>query len=192
MSKKKKAIGFGFIPEDSEHHFLVQIPKKRNGNVVIYERFDWQPKAAEQAIRAFMDRPKVMFSKHKWNLISDALKTEFNKRLKAAKLNIGQWRIGQVMVEKLFGKEMVLLAWAIEDCDPSVIPSAIANWRGLSPEERWWLFTMTNASTGNVNDKRGWRKALRYALTENPVSEKNVQRNLFEIIIEDKVKNKIK
>ncbi|MBT3366890.1 MAG: DUF3780 domain-containing protein [Nitrospina sp.] len=192
MAKKKKPIGFGFIPEESEHHFLVQIPKGTNGNVIIYERFTWQPDADKQAIRALMDRPKVMISKHKWSLIADALKTEFNKRLKSTKLNLGQWRIGQVLVEKLFGKEMVLLAWAVEDCDPSVIPSAIANWRGLSPEERWWLFTMTNASTGDVNDKRGWRKALRYALTENPVTEKNVQRSLFEVVFEDKLKREIK
>jgi hypothetical protein len=30
---------------------------------------------------------------------------------------------------------------------------------------------MTNASSGGINDRRGWRKALRYALTENPVDE---------------------
>jgi len=32
---------------------------------------------------------------------------------------------------------------------------------------------MTNASTGKINDKRGWRMALRYALCENPVDEPN-------------------
>ena len=72
----------------------------------------------------------------------------------------------------MFGKETLLLVWAIEDCDPSIIPVAIRNWLGLSPEERWWLFTMTNASSGGLNDKYGWRKAIRYALTENPVEEK--------------------
>jgi len=182
MAKKKKAIGFGFIPEESQHHFLVQIPKgKKKGTVFIYERYDWQPDAVEQTIREPKDKAKVELSRHKWDKIAAALKEEFNSRLKNSGLNIGQWKSGQVLVEKLFGKEMVLLAWAIEDCDPSVISSAIINWKGLSPEERWWLFTMTNATTGNVYDKRGWRKALRYALTENPVGEKNFQRSLFEI-----------
>ena len=39
------------------------------------------------------------------------------------------------------------------------------------PEERWWLYTQTAAATGHgINDRgRGWRKAVRYALTENPV-----------------------
>jgi hypothetical protein len=40
----------------------------------------------------------------------------------------------------------------------------------LAPEERWWLYTMTAAQTGHHAQKnRGWRKAVRAALTENPV-----------------------
>lgn len=41
---------------------------------------------------------------------------------------------------------------------------------------------MTNAATGGVDDKRGWRKALRYALTENPIEEAR-QQSLFDIMI---------
>jgi len=80
------------------------------------------------------------------------------------------------------GKEMVLLLWAIEDSDPKLIPVAIKNWQGLSREERWWLFTMTNAVTGQADDKRGWRKAIRYALTENPIDdEKHKQLNILDL-----------
>ena len=43
------------------------------------------------------------------------------------------------------------------------------SWSGLRPEERWWLYTATAAATGTLADGDvGWRKALRYALTENP------------------------
>ncbi len=112
--------------------------------------------------------------------IKEPLQKEFNKRLKKYNLNIGRWSNGRVPVDRLLGKEMVLLMWAIEDSDPSVIPDAVKNWLGLTKEERWWLFTMTNASTGHAYDKRGWRKAVRYALTENPVDERGVQRNLIE------------
>jgi len=70
---------------------------------------------------------------------------------------------------------MVLLAWAVEDSDPKVIPNALKNWSGLKPEERWWLYTMTNASTGEPNTKYGWRKAVRYALCENPVKKLSKQ-----------------
>ncbi|MCL1952548.1 MAG: DUF3780 domain-containing protein [Oscillospiraceae bacterium] len=43
------------------------------------------------------------------------------------------------------------------------------NWKGLLPEERWWLYTMTNAAAGELRERRGWRKALKFALEENPV-----------------------
>ncbi len=168
MAERRRIIGFGFDPVESQHHFLVVIPRSDDGNVVIYERFKWQDNAEVQAIDYTIDRPKVELGKYKWKLIEDALKDEFNSRLKKEKLPIGRWRIGQVPVQWLFGKETVLLAWAIEDSELSVIPTAIKNWLGLSPEERWWLFTMTNAATGGLRDKRGWRKAVRYALTENP------------------------
>jgi Protein of unknown function (DUF3780) len=93
-------------------------------------------------------------------------------------LKSGQWVVkagkgGQTPILRLFGKELVLLAWAIEEADPALIPIALKNWLGLAPEERWWLFTMTNAATGHAIAGRGkgWRKAVRYALTENPVSD---------------------
>lgn len=187
MAERRRIIGFGFDPLESQHHFLVVIPRSNDGKVVIYERFKWQDDAEVQAIDYTIDRPKVELGKYKWKLIEDALKDEFNSRLKQEKLPVGKWHIGQVPVQRLFGKEMVLLTWAIEDCDPSVIPTAIKNWLGLSPEERWWLFTMTNAATGGLKDKRGWRKAVRYALTENPVEESNRQMELFDLLIGRKI-----
>jgi hypothetical protein len=41
---------------------------------------------------------------------------------------------------------------------------------------------MTNAATGGLNDRTGWRKALRYALTENPIEEQR-QYSLFDMMI---------
>jgi hypothetical protein len=78
---------------------------------------------------------------------------------------------------------MMVLLWAIEDSDPSVISTAVRNWKGLLPEERWWLYTMTNAATGEIHDKKGWRKALRFALCENPVVERR-QLSLFDLVEE--------
>jgi hypothetical protein len=61
--------------------------------------------------------------------------------------------------------------WAIEEVQLGDIQTAIYNWLGLAPEERWWLYTMTNAATGQATAgrNRGWRKAVRFALCENPV-----------------------
>lgn len=46
---------------------------------------------------------------------------------------------------------------------------------------------MTNAATGHANDKRGWRKAIRYALTENPVEETVKQLNLLDYAIQREI-----
>jgi hypothetical protein len=63
----------------------------------------------------------------------------------------------------------------------------VENWLGLKPEERWWLYTMTNAATGHAlrGRNRGWRKALRFALTENPVPEGRYTQSL----LDDEAKN---
>lgn len=184
MSVRKSALGFGFQPEQSQHHFLVTIPRSADGIVFIYERFKWQEDIDQQQLDEPFAKAKAQLSRHNWKLIEDAVKSEFNRRLKKEDIVIGKWKIGQVPIERLLGKELLLLVWSIEDSDPSVIPTAIRNWLGLSPEERWWLFTMTNASTGNLHDKTGWRKAIRYALTENPIEENRKQLDLFEFLFE--------
>ena len=176
-----KALGFGFVPMVTQHHFLVVIPRSQNGKVLIFERFAWD-NGNEQKTDVHEGTRKAEISRKKWKMIEPALAGEFNRRLKENNTGAGRWVAGEVPVERLLGKEMVLLVWAIEDSDPSVVDSAIKNWSGLSKEERWWLFTMTNASTGHAHDKRGWRKAIRYALTENPVDEEGLQGNLMEYL----------
>ena len=89
------------------------------------------------------------------------------------------------MVMRLLGKELTLLGWAVEDADPALIPTAVKNWLGLAAEERWWMFTMTNAATGHVvrGRNKGWRKAVRFALTENPVLDnRDRQAEIFRLV----------
>ena len=204
MPKKKDSIGFGFNPLESRHHFLIVIPKTVTANVLIYERFDWDseeggrkktvseklmPDTPPQKIDQRFDRLKCELSKKKWKNIESTLRTEFSNRLREYGQKTATWKIGQNLVHRLFGKELTLLCWAIEDCDIKVIPVAVKNWQGLKPEERWWLYTMTNASTGEVHTKYGWRTAIRYALTENPVTDKHRQLNLFDQYIHDTIGN---
>ena len=167
---EKKYFGFGFNPEQSMNHILVVIPSNKELPVMFYERSRWSKKDI-QTIIAKKDKPKASLPFHKWEKIAGSLMNEFNRRLKKDKISTGSWDGNYIPVEKLLGKEMLVLVWAIEDSDPALITTAVRNWHGFSPEERWWLFTMTNASSGGINDRRGWRKALRYALTENPVDE---------------------
>ncbi|MEA4902367.1 DUF3780 domain-containing protein [Desulfitobacterium sp.] len=182
MSAREVTYGFGVNPKLSENHFYVIIPSNKDEKVQIYERFQWTD--GEEQKLAKSDRLRIEISRYKWGKVSADLTAEFNVRLKKDKLKIGRFVIGGTPVEKLFGKELMVLLWGIEDCDPSVIPTAIRNWKGLMPEERWWLYTMTNASTGHIKDKKGWRIALRYALCENPIEE-DPQLSLFDMLTEE-------
>jgi hypothetical protein len=173
---RPQTFGFGVDPLQNNNHFLVFImPKEPNTvptpTVKVYERFSWNPE--DQNIIVPTDKLRISISKHKWEEIKSALTAEFNSRLKKNDLKNGKFlQVGGTPVERLFGKEMMVLLWAIEDTDPSIISTAVRNWKGLMPEERWWLYTMTNAATGGIKDRHGWRKALKFALCENPVIER--------------------
>ena len=193
MNMKKRTYGFGVDPTETENHFFVVIPPKNSQEQIeIYERFQWTPKGlspeklielagnkdslepvvfSDGQIIQNSDVLRMQISRHKWGKVSKDLAAEFNARLKEKKIKTGRFATGGTPVERLFGKELMLLLWGIEDSDPSVIPTAISNWKGLMPEERWWLYTMTNASTGGLTDRKGWRIALRYALCDTPILE---------------------
>lgn len=179
MNSKKEAnpggsvIGFGFRPTESEHHFLVNIQAKE---VIIAERLDYDPDASLAELSYKVGRQqsdmKVILHRERWNLIAEHVRVEFSRRLRQMGLPAAKWTANRNYVSRLLGKELTLLAWAVEEADAGLIPAGIQNWLGLKPEERWWLFTMTNAATGHaIHDRgKGWRRAVRYALTENPVS----------------------
>lgn len=148
---------FGFDPTDSQHHFLITIDDVK---ATFSEHYNY-PSTAGGELRVILPR-------NKWDLIAAELRAEFNRRFQSQSKILGKWSLGPNYLARIIGKETILLAWAIEDADPSLIPNAIVNWKGLAPEERWWLYTQTAAVTRGVNDKdRGWRKAIRFALTEN-------------------------
>jgi len=186
--------GFGFDPAESGHHFRVTIPSKKDERVYISEHFslDDTPERLELniALGAEDSKLRVILPRLKWDDIGEATQLEFNQRLRQMNLKPGKWKAGSTPISRLFGKELVLLAWAIEDADPALVPVAVRNWLGLAPEERWWLFTMTNAATGHAiaGRNKGWRKAVRFALTENPVSGHRPRRafgGLFEDLAEN-------
>ena len=183
-------LGFGFNPDESTHHFLITIPAGNRQEVLISEHYSWDTEAGSGAI-TFANgiddgKLRVSLDRHKWNAMADEVRVEFNRRLKKQGLPPGAWKTDANPVSRLLGKELTLLAWAVEEADPMLIPTAIKNWIGLVPEERWWLFTMTNAATGHAVHGRGkgWRKAVRFALTENPVShlERETPPQIFQLL----------
>lgn len=188
-AKSPSVEGFGFDPSESGHHFRVTIPVKKDERVYISEHFSADDTRERLelniALGAEDDKLRVILPRLKWDDIAEATQIEFNQRLRQMNLKLGKWKVGATPISRLFGKELVLLAWAIEDADPALIPVAVRNWLGLVPEERWWLFTMTNAATGHAiaGRNKGWRKAVRFALTENPVSDHRPRR-VFEGLFE--------
>ncbi len=153
--------GFGFPDGGNSHHFVVVIPEQFQDPVRIVEYYgDLAPPGFEQIERCHL--AWVL-----WEAISDELRSAFNQRLKAEGHSTSQWHVGTNCVQLLLGKELLVLAWAVELTDCAHIAAALQNWHRLRPEERWWLCTMTAAATGSVRDVGGgWRKALYYALVE--------------------------
>ncbi|MBX3108929.1 MAG: DUF3780 domain-containing protein [Fimbriimonadaceae bacterium] len=178
MAATRDLFGFGFVPGESEHHFVVSIPRNDANDVEVTEWFsfgDQESLAAaviDEAARA--PRLKLRISHYKWSLIADEVRVEFNRRLRGSGLKSASWKSGDNFLAAHFGRELMLLLWAIEDADPSMVRIAVANWDGLVPEERWWLYTTINAASGHPEHGRGkgWRKAIGIAFTENPVGDR--------------------
>jgi Protein of unknown function (DUF3780) len=178
--------GFGVPLTIAPHHFVVVIPRGSQQAVQIIEDLGMHTQGGESDL---LDR--AILSRDVWTEIANPVKRTFNERLKAHNLKPGQWKVGENRVDRLLGKELCVLAWAVEDLAPEKIGTALRNWLSLRPEELWWLFGMTATTVGGPNDRgRGWRMALRYALGDTPQptireprrGSKNKDKDIFETL----------
>lgn len=164
---KHVTLGFGVPATSDPHHFKVIIPKANTGKIQISEYLGLQAQSDEFAVidRVLLDRPR-------WTAVHAEVQRTFNARLKNYDVKTASWKVGENVVDHLLGKELCVLAWAVEGMELEKIPAAVRNWVALRPEERWWLFGMTTMSTGGINDgEKGWRLALRHALGDVAQSE---------------------
>ena len=174
--KQHPTYGFG-VPKDTlaPHHFIVEIPRTTRGkgsDVLIMEDLGMQSENSDSTV---LDR--VLIPRPYWTEISGPVKRTFNERLKAHNLRTSVWKAGRNAVDRMLGKELCVLAWAIEDLESSRVGTALRNWLGLRPEERWWLFGMVSETVQGLNDKEcGWRIALRYALGHSQEANLNLAR----------------
>lgn len=174
----RKATGIGFIAAEARHGFLIDIPKGSAGGDLIKitehrghdlnvlgERTTETTSPIDPSLRVMIDR-------NRWLALAPAFWEEANRRLRANGLPAAKFQKNPgkpVPVHPSLGKELCVLCWAVEDASPDDIPNALSNWEALAPEERWWLYTMTVATTGQAMQKgQGWRKALRAAIADNP------------------------
>ncbi|WP_347232742.1 anti-phage-associated DUF3780 domain-containing protein [Chloracidobacterium thermophilum] len=148
-------MGFGVPATSDPHHFRVIIPRGSAGRVSIHEHLGLQATLGTSAV---IDR--VVLDRSRWTAIRAEVQRAFNARLVAHGLRPSAWKVGENPVDRLLGKELCVLTWAVERMNLDRIPVAVRNWVALRPEERWWLFGMTAMGTGGVLDAgKGWRCA---------------------------------
>lgn len=186
----RQPVGLGFLPVEARHGFLIEVAKgtSKNDYIRITERrnvdLSQLDSTGESVGVASSDSPfqwgsdkdpglRVLIDRSRWLALAPAFWEEANRRLRANGLPSCKFQKNPskpVPVHPSLGKELCVLCWAVEEAQPDLIPNALLNWEALAPEERWWLYTMTVATTGQALQHRGlgWRKALRAALAENP------------------------
>ncbi len=177
-SSTRKVVGLGFLPEEARYGFLIDIPKGSASSAMIciteYRGDDLNPLGVRTVDRPSLNDPalRVVIDRNRWLALAPTFWEEGNRRLRANGLPVAKFLknpVKPVPVHPSLGKELCILCWAVEDASPDDIPNALHNWEALAPEERWWLYTMTVATTGQAMQKGiGWRKALRAAIADNP------------------------
>jgi len=151
MSERSDTVDFGASDKFGAHVFRVEIPAARNDPVVIIE--DYGYRGHEAGIPR--DEERVILPRRVWSAIADIARSEFNDRLKTAKVLTGRWHSGTNLVERLLGRELCVLAWSAETATDEQIPVIVSKWAALRPEERWWLFAMTVAEAGRMGGRNG-------------------------------------
>jgi hypothetical protein len=127
------------------HHVEVTIPEGRGGEVLFEE--DWGVAPAGGPDRLL----RCALPRRRWNAVATVAKQVLNERLKEQELPPSRWVTGINRVERLLGKEVVVLAWAVEAVEEEDVSAVAAAWVALRPEERWWLFGRV-ASVGGSSD----------------------------------------
>lgn len=173
----RKVIGLGFLPDEARHGFLIDVPKGAGGNDMVciseHRGNDLDGMGVRDSVVTSPGDPslRVLIDRARWLALAPGFWEEANRRLRANGLPPGKFQKNPskpTPVHPSLGKELCILCWAVEEATPDDIPNALHNWEALAPEERWWLYTMTVATTGQAMQKGiGWRKALRAAIADN-------------------------
>ena len=170
MSAKPTNTGFGASDAYGSHVFRVLVPAERTKAVQIFEHFGYE------AHGSTVEELRVEVPRQVWTVISDTARREFNGRLRKVKQPTARWVVGENKVDRVLGRELCVLAWSAERSSREGAGVVSAKWSALQPEERWWLYAMTNAEAGVAEDgDRGWRVALRAALSDGTPTRARVR-----------------
>ncbi len=175
-STTRKIVGLGFLPDEARHGFLIDIPGGSSQSEMIciteHRGADFTSFISSEVLSPNDPALRVMIDRNRWLALAPPFWEEANRRLRANGLPSCKFLKNPskpVPVHPSLGKELCVLCWSVEEAPVDDIPNALHNWEALAPEERWWLYTMTVATTGQALQKGlGWRRALRAALADNP------------------------
>jgi len=175
-STTRKIVGLGFMPDEARHGFLIDIPGGSSQSEMIciteHRGADFTSFISSEVLSPNDPALRVMIDRNRWLALAPPFWEEANRRLRANGLPSCKFLKNPskpVPVHPSLGKELCVLCWSVEEAPVDDIPNALRNWEALAPEERWWLYTMTVATTGQALQKGlGWRRALRAALADNP------------------------
>jgi len=175
-STTRKIVGLGFLPDEARHGFLIDIPRGSSQSEMIciteHRGADFTSFISSEVLSPNDPALRVMIDRNRWLALAPPFWEEANRRLRANGLPSCKFLKNPskpVPVHPSLGKELCVLCWSVEEAPVDDIPNALHNWEALAPEERWWLYTMTVATTGQALQKGlGWRRALRAALADNP------------------------
>lgn len=160
MAEKPITHGFGVPNDPLPHQFLVRIPAGRMDPVEVWEDF-----GAGGVGTAIQKLCRVAVPRDTWRQVAEGVKGYLNRRLKEKELKPSRLNTGDNRVERILGRELCVLAWAIEDATQDEAAIAFTRWSSHRPEELWWLFQQIDRDGGEWNSsKSGWRLAIRHAL----------------------------
>lgn len=169
MVKDTKINGFGIESMD-DNYFIIEINESIN-KIKVKEVFQIQYIDGDSVINNNIEKDVVSIEISQFpKTIQSEISKVFNKQLKESNLKRGSWgKDGKTYLNKFLGKELLVLFWAIENCDClKDIKSIFNNWKMLKPTERWWLYTMIS-NESNFNSESisptNWRKAIKIALS---------------------------
>jgi len=129
MAEKLITHGFGVPNDPLPHQFLIRIPAGRTDPVEVWEDFGAAGvgTTAQRLCRATIPRDT-------WRQVAEGVKAHLNRRLKEKDLKASRFKAGDTRVERILGRELCVLTWAIEDATPDEAAIAFtgrpsATWR---------------------------------------------------------------
>src|SRR5215217_4896224 len=105
------AANFDCLDMYQEHGFLVRLARGGEPKVQVFEVFgrpptDREPQWAPETVL------RCEAARDVWDVISPEARTEFNRRLKLDGKPAGRWGADETAVQRLLGKELLVILWA--------------------------------------------------------------------------------